>query len=137
MYLKLRCFPATVIMQEESVYPYIISTMFAVLFLFCVAIFCAQLFTKRCCIVQCACSVQCCCQWKAGRLRIIPDFPPAGMGQGAAGQGAGPGGRGQGRRDAMRRRQSLVPPPPPAYVELYPDMPAGVPQSSASGKPRL
>ena len=28
---------------------------------------------RKCCVVQCAISVQCCCEWKSGRLRIIPN----------------------------------------------------------------
>jgi len=59
---------------------------------------------RRCCVVQCAISVQCCCEWKTGRLRIIPN----------PGSNTEPA-------SVHHRRESLCPPPPPAYGEIYPE----------------
>ena len=63
---------------------------------------------RKCCIVQCAISVQCCCEWKSGRLRIVSN----------PGNSVEPTG-------VHHRRESLYPPPPPAYGEIYPEQENG------------
>ncbi|XP_059092396.1 uncharacterized protein LOC131887744 isoform X2 [Tigriopus californicus] len=81
---------------------------------FCLRVFANSCGDRRCCVVQCAISLQCCCEWKAGRLRILPNSP---------GHNTHPrdsGGIDQQYR-TNGRRASLYPPPPPTYVELFPE----------------
>lgn len=80
---------------------------------FCLRVFANSCGDRRCCVVQCAISLQCCCEWKAGRLRILPNSP---------GHTTHP--RESGIDQQYRtngRRASLYPPPPPTYVELFPE----------------
>ncbi len=70
---------------------------------------------RRCCVLHCAVSIHCCCEWKAGRLRIIPDSPEvAGRADHHAQAAGGVVG------SPATRRATLYPPPPPAYLELFP-----------------
>ena len=80
----------------------------------------------RCCQIHCAVSIHCCCDWKTGRLRIIPDEVVVGAsGGGAVGNNnansavmpaINPGGD-----DLTPQRDSLYPVPPPAYLEIFPE----------------
>ncbi len=72
---------------------------------------------RRCCVLHCALSIQCCCEWKAGRLRIIPDSPDGLRGR--------PGVDHAQASTAVvgspaTRRAALYPPPPPADLEIFP-----------------
>ncbi len=55
---------------------------------------------KRCCVIQCALSLQCCCHVKRGRLRIVPYETEQPSGE-----------------------ENF--PPPPSYLDIYPDDPGG------------
>ena len=53
---------------------------------------------KKLCVCQCEVSVQCCCEPKLPRLRVIP----------ATGE-------------PRLAREQLEPSPPPSYLDIYPD----------------
>ena len=53
---------------------------------------------RKCCVCQCSVSIQCCCEPKLPRLRVIP----------ATG-------------DPRLSRGQLEPSPPPSYLDIYPD----------------
>lgn len=99
----------------------VIALIFVTLFMLGLIILCLQLCVKtcrggsdrRCCIIHCAVSIQCCCEWKAGRLRIFPDTTYVGGAEGHA--------RHNNSSNPTGRRGELHPPPPPAYMEIYPE----------------
>ena len=62
---------------------------------------------KKCCAVQMAISVQCCCELKSGRLRIIPD-------------GTEDNPEGHLPPPTAANSTDLYPPPPPSYIDIFP-----------------
>ena len=82
-----------------------IALIFLTIFLLSVLTLCLRVCSnicadsRRCCTVQCAISVQCCCEWKAGRLRIIP-----------------------GPSEAIDHPEYTQqrPEPPPSYIDIFP-----------------
>ena len=115
----------------------VIALVLLTIFLLTLVTLCLRIFSnscsgsRRCCVVQCAVQVQCCCQWKAGRLRILPSGAGgtrAGSAvaelhvAGAADDARGNRGAGRGSQQQQQaRRANLFPPPPPAYVEIFPE----------------
>lgn len=67
---------------------------------------------KRCCVLQCAISVQCCCEWKAGRLRVIPHDSEVAQSD---------------------SNFQLYPQPPPPYGDIFPSSTAA-PDYAQTGK---
>ena len=73
----------------------------------CSNIFCHSSNGNRCIMIQCAVSLHCCCQWKAGRrLRIIPE--------------------GEDQEDSNSSNiihEGFYHPhqPPPSYIDIFPD----------------
>ena len=62
-----------------------------------------KFFFCSCCVLQCALSIQCCCEWKASNLRVLPepnnDRHDPGLSGGAP---------------------ALFPQPPPSYIDIFP-----------------
>ena len=59
---------------------------------------CSSCSWRKCCVCQCSVSIQCCCEPKIPRLRVIP----------ATGD------------SETAVRNQLSPTPPPAYLDIYP-----------------
>ena len=112
----------------------VIALILLTIFLLTLVTLCLRIFSnscshsRRCCVIQCAVQVQCCCQWKAGRLRILPRGSSAvadlhtGSAAGDAQEStAARGSQQQQQQQQQLRRANLFPPPPPAYVEIFPE----------------
>ena len=61
--------------------------------------FCTSCTWRKCCVCQCSVSIQCCCEPKPPRLRVIPATGDA----------------------DTAVRAALSPAPPPAYLDIYPE----------------
>ena len=115
----------------------VIALVLLVIFLLTLVTLCLRVFSnscpnsRRCCVVQCAVQVQCCCQWKAGRLRILPSgagapavaagSPVAELHAAAADDARESRGARGPQQQHQLRRANLFPPPPPAYLEIFPE----------------
>ena len=113
-----------------------IALILLTIFLLTLVTLCLRIFSnscsgsRRCCEIQCAVQVQCCCQWKAGRLRILPSGAGGTAGGSAAAAdlhtsvSADDARDSRGTRNSQQqqvRRANLFPPPPPAYIEIFPE----------------
>ena len=116
----------------------VIALILLTIFLLTLVTLCLRIFSnscsgsRRCCVIQCAVQVQCCCQWKAGRLRILPSgaggpgggsaVPELHAGSAADDARENRAARGsQQQQQQQLRRANLFPPPPPAYIEIFPE----------------
>ena len=78
---------------------------------------------QRCCVIHCAISIQCCCDWKMPRswrrsqVEDVIDIDNVVPGGGGGGVVVGGG-------DTLDtpQRDSLYPAPPPAYIEIFPEV---------------
>jgi hypothetical protein len=105
----------------------VIALILLTIFLLSLLTLCLRIFASsctnshKCCVIQCAVQVQCCCQWKAGRLRILPSGGrrSSTVADVTNETRSTTGARGRGTQQA--RRANLYPPPPPAYLEIFPE----------------
>ena len=99
----------------------------------------AEVGGQRCCVIHCAISIQCCCDWKMSamprswrRSQVEDDIDMDNVVHGGVVVGGG---------DTLNtpQRDSLYPAPPPAYIEIFPEVSRPLPPittttASAAGK---